>query len=44
VPARVLGEKSLGRIRVGACADLVVLDRELHVRLTVVRGQVKFRR
>jgi N-acetylglucosamine-6-phosphate deacetylase len=44
VPARVLGEKSLGRIRVGACADLVVLDRDLRVRLTMIRGQVKFRR
>jgi N-acetylglucosamine-6-phosphate deacetylase len=44
VPARVLGEKSLGRIRVGACADLIVLDRELHVRLTMVRGQVKYRK
>jgi N-acetylglucosamine-6-phosphate deacetylase len=44
VPARVLGERSLGRIRVGASADLVVLDRDLHVRLTMVNGQVKFRR
>jgi N-acetylglucosamine-6-phosphate deacetylase len=44
MPARVLGEKSLGRIRVGACADLVVLDRELHVRLTMVRGKVRFQR
>lgn len=44
VPARVLGEKSLGRIRVGACADLVVLDPDLQVRLTMIRGQVKFRK
>jgi len=43
VPARVLGERSLGRIRVGACADLVVLDRDLHVRLTMVRGTVRYR-
>jgi N-acetylglucosamine-6-phosphate deacetylase len=44
VPARVLGERSLGKIRVGACADLVVLDRDLRVRLTMVAGKVKFRR
>ena len=44
VPARVLGERGLGRLRVGACADLIVLDRELHVRLTMVGGVVKFRR
>jgi len=44
VPARVLGERSLGRILVGACADLVVLDRDRRVRLTMVGGEVKFRR
>jgi N-acetylglucosamine-6-phosphate deacetylase len=44
VPARVLRERGLGRVRVGACADLVVLDRDLRVRLTMVGGVVKFRR
>jgi N-acetylglucosamine-6-phosphate deacetylase len=44
VPARVLGERRLGRISDGACADLVVLDRDLGVRLTMVRGVVQFRR
>lgn len=44
VPARLLGEHGLGRIGVGACADLVVLDPKLQVRLTMVRGLVKFRR
>ena len=44
VPARVLGERSLGRISVGALADLVVLDSELRVRLTMVKGEVKFRK
>lgn len=44
VPARVLGERRLGRITPGACADLVVLDAELRVRLTMIRGAVKFRR
>jgi N-acetylglucosamine-6-phosphate deacetylase len=44
VPARVLGEHGLGRIGVGACADLVILDPNLKVRLTMVQGVVKFRR
>jgi N-acetylglucosamine-6-phosphate deacetylase len=44
VPARVLGERRLGRISVGACADLVVLDRELNVRQTWVGGRVRFRK
>jgi N-acetylglucosamine-6-phosphate deacetylase len=44
VPARVLGEKKLGRIKVGACADLVILDPDLRVTLTMVGGEVKFRR
>ena len=44
VPARVLGEKLLGRIGPGACADLVVLDSEHRVRLTMVGGRVRFRR
>lgn len=44
VPARVLGENRLGRVREGACSDLVVLDSDLRVRLTMVRGVVQFRR
>jgi N-acetylglucosamine-6-phosphate deacetylase len=44
VPARVLGERRLGRISVGACADLVVLDADLRVRQTWVGGRVRFRR
>ena len=43
-PARVLGERRLGRIGEGACADVVVLDPELRPRLTMIRGVVKFRR
>ena len=43
-PARVLGERGLGRIRVGACADLVLLDADLGVCLTMVGGSVKYRR
>jgi N-acetylglucosamine-6-phosphate deacetylase len=44
VPARLLDEHGLGRIGVGACADLVILDPNLKVRLTMVQGVVKFRR
>ncbi|HET7419778.1 MAG TPA: N-acetylglucosamine-6-phosphate deacetylase [Candidatus Dormibacteraeota bacterium] len=44
IPARVLGERRLGRISAGACADLVVLDSELRVKMTMIRGVVKFRR
>jgi N-acetylglucosamine-6-phosphate deacetylase len=43
-PARVLGERGLGRIRIGGCADLVLLDAGLGVRLTMVDGVVKYRR
>ena len=43
-PARVLGERRLGRIGEGACADLLVLDAELRPRLTMIRGVVKYRR
>jgi N-acetylglucosamine-6-phosphate deacetylase len=44
VPARVLGERELGHIGLGACADLVVLDKDMRVRLTMVDGRVRFRR
>src|SRR5256712_3541126 len=43
LPARVLGERGLGRIAEGACADLVVMDVEMRIRLTMIRGVVKFR-
>jgi N-acetylglucosamine-6-phosphate deacetylase len=43
-PARVIGERGLGRIRTGGCADLILLDAELTVRLTMVGGAVKYRR
>jgi N-acetylglucosamine-6-phosphate deacetylase len=44
IPARVLGESRLGRIATDACADMVILDSDLRVRMTMVRGVVKFRR
>jgi N-acetylglucosamine-6-phosphate deacetylase len=44
-PARVLGiDDEAGVVRRGARADLVVLDPEQRVRLTLVGGQVVFRR
>src|SRR2546426_811611 len=43
VPARVLGERGLGRVAEGACADLVVMDAEMRITLTMIRGVVKFR-
>lgn len=44
-PARVLGlEERVGSLRPGADADLVVLDDELQVWMTVVSGQIVFRR
>jgi N-acetylglucosamine-6-phosphate deacetylase len=44
-PARVLGlEERKGSLSPGADADLVVLDEELRVAMTVVRGQVAYRR
>jgi len=39
-PARALGERRVGRIAAGLPADLVVLDPDLRVRLTLVGGQV----
>jgi N-acetylglucosamine-6-phosphate deacetylase len=42
VPARVLGAASKGRIGIGADADLVLLDRDLRVRATIVAGEIAF--
>lgn len=42
-PARVLGiEKECGSIEAGKRADLVALDRDFNVRLTIVGGQIAF--
>jgi N-acetylglucosamine-6-phosphate deacetylase len=42
-PARVLGRTYLGAVRPGAAADLVVLDDDGRVRLTIVGGAVAWR-
>ena len=44
VPARLLGLSRKGRIAAGCDADLVALDREGDVALTLVSGEVAFRR
>jgi N-acetylglucosamine-6-phosphate deacetylase len=43
-PAAVLGDGRLGRLRAGGHADLVILDKEMRVRLTMVGGRVVFQR
>jgi N-acetylglucosamine-6-phosphate deacetylase len=44
VPARLLGLSRKGRIAEGGDADLVVLDRDGRVALTVAAGEIAFRR
>jgi N-acetylglucosamine-6-phosphate deacetylase len=41
VPARIAGRDDLGRLRVGAPADLVVLDDRLEVRRVLVGGGLR---
>ena len=43
-PARLLGETGWGALRVGALADLVLLDGELRVQATLVGGELAYRR
>jgi N-acetylglucosamine-6-phosphate deacetylase len=43
-PARVIGEPDRGDIRVGAAADLVILDDTLEVVATIVGGRMAFDR
>jgi N-acetylglucosamine-6-phosphate deacetylase len=44
-PARMLGmQRNLGALRHGATADLVVLDRNQQVRMTLVGGRIVFQR
>ncbi len=44
VPARLLGEETLGRLAVGADADLVLLSNDLRVERTLIRGAVVYER
>ena len=43
-PADSLGLSSMGRIAVGAAADLVLLDPDLQVERTLVQGRTVYRR
>ncbi len=44
IPARLLGHSELGRIVVGAMADLTLFDRDLRVIATIVGGQLVYQR
>ena len=43
-PADVLGDDRLGRLRPRALADIIILDQDLQVRLTIIGGRVVFQR
>lgn len=43
-PARVLGLERKGKIAPGCDGDLVVLDESLHVQMTIVQGEIVYRR
>jgi len=44
IPARLLGLGNVGRIAAGADADLVLLDANLHVQMTIIKGEVVYER
>jgi N-acetylglucosamine-6-phosphate deacetylase len=44
VPARLLGLSRMGRIRAGNDADLVLLDANLRVQMTIIGGKVVYER
>jgi len=41
-PARVLGLENRGRIEIGCDADLVVLDKDLRVQMTITQGEIVY--
>ena len=43
-PAREAGLEGMGRIEVGANADLVVLDSSLRVQITIINGEICYKR
>ena len=43
IPAQVIGRTDLGRIAPGCKADFILLDRDLRVRATYVRGICEYR-
>lgn len=44
VPARLLGLTRIGRIRAGSDADLVLLDANLRVQMTIIKGEIVYER
>lgn len=44
VPARLLALARMGRIREGNDADLVLLDEDLHVQMTIIKGEIVYER
>jgi N-acetylglucosamine-6-phosphate deacetylase len=44
VPARLVGLPQMGRIRAGNSADLVLLDANLRVQMTIIGGEIVYKR
>jgi N-acetylglucosamine-6-phosphate deacetylase len=44
VPARLLGLARMGHIREGNEADLVLLDEDLQVQVTIIKGEIVYER
>jgi N-acetylglucosamine-6-phosphate deacetylase len=42
--ARALGEPTLGRIEVGCDADLVLIDEQITVHMTIVGGEIVYQK
>jgi len=42
-PARVLGLHNLGYLDVGMDADIILLDQELNLRMTILKGEIVYR-
>jgi N-acetylglucosamine-6-phosphate deacetylase len=41
-PARILGLENKGRIEAGCDADIVILDKNLRVQMTIARGEIVY--
>lgn len=44
IPARLLGMESAGRIAVGTDADLILLDADFRVQMTIIKGEIAYQR
>lgn len=44
IPARLLGMESAGQIAVGADADLILLDADFRVQMTIIKGEIAYQR